>query len=152
MLILEALQLIFHSILQHSIRFLEVFTGPRINHVIHWPWPDGLASGSGSAYIGGHFLLHSSMRHSSAVEVIAMMASRAVILGSVLMGTPALAEDFQLPKEVTPALRAACETDVRRLCVGENPTVAKVKSCVYAKYYKLGRRCQVAIVAAGLSR
>jgi hypothetical protein len=39
----------------------------------------------------------------------------------------ASAQDFKLPPEVTPQLRAACETDVRRLCIGQNPTVAKVK-------------------------
>lgn len=82
-----------------------------------------------------------------------MMALRAVILGAVLSsGSVAVAEEFQIPKEVTPAMRAACETDVRRLCVGENPTVAKVKACVYAKFFKLGRRCQVELAAAGFSR
>lgn len=60
------------------------------------------------------------------------------------------AQDFKLPPEVTPALRAACETDVRRLCIGENPTVPKVKSCVRANFMRLGRRCQVQITLAGL--
>ena len=62
----------------------------------------------------------------------------------------AMAEDYQLPPEVTPALRAACETDVRRLCVGQNPTADKVKSCVAAKFGELGKRCQVQIALAGL--
>jgi len=61
-----------------------------------------------------------------------------------------VAESFKLPPQVTPRLRAACEGDVRRLCVGANPTVAKVKSCVIAKFFKLGKRCQVEIAAAGL--
>lgn len=60
------------------------------------------------------------------------------------------AEEYQLPPEVTPALRAACETDVRRLCIGENPTVSKVKSCVARKFLQLGRRCQMQITLAGL--
>lgn len=82
-----------------------------------------------------------------------MMALRAVIAGTVLSVSPlAFAEEFQLPPEVTPAMRAACETDVRRLCIGENPTVAKVKACVYAKFFKLGRRCQVELASAGFSR
>lgn len=82
-----------------------------------------------------------------------MMALRAVIVSAALSSSPlAFAEDFQLPKEVTPAMRAACETDVRRLCIGENPTVAKVKACVYAKFFKLGRRCQVELASAGFSR
>lgn len=55
-----------------------------------------------------------------------------------------------MPPEVTPALRAACERDVRRLCVGESPTVAKVKSCVRAKFTQLGGRCKVQIALAGL--
>ncbi|WP_144061282.1 hypothetical protein [Hyphomicrobium denitrificans] len=60
------------------------------------------------------------------------------------------AGEYQLPPEVTPALRAACESDVRRLCIGTNPTVAKVKVCVTAKFLQLGKRCQVQIVLAGL--
>jgi hypothetical protein len=60
------------------------------------------------------------------------------------------AEDFKLPPEVTPALRAACETDVRRLCIGESPTVSKVKSCVRSNFMRLGRRCQMQITLAGL--
>ena len=82
-----------------------------------------------------------------------MMAMRAVIVGTVLSASPlAFAEEFQLPPEVTPAMRAACENDVRRLCIGQNPTVAKVKACVYSKFFRLGRKCQVELAAAGLSR
>ena len=61
-------------------------------------------------------------------------------------------DNFKLPPEVTPQLRAACEQDVRRLCIGRNPTVAKVKSCVARKFMKLGRRCQFALASAGFSR
>jgi hypothetical protein len=64
----------------------------------------------------------------------------------------AFAEEFQLPPEVTPAMRAACESDVRRLCIGQNPTVAKVKACVYSKFFHLGRKCQVELASAGFSR
>ncbi len=78
-----------------------------------------------------------------------MKALRAAAL-LALVATPALAEDFKLPPEVTPKLRAACEGDVRRLCIGSNPTVAKVKSCVMSKFLKLGMRCQKEIVSAGL--
>lgn len=59
------------------------------------------------------------------------------------------AEEYQLPPEVTPALKAACETDVRRLCIGQNPSEDKVKSCVAAKFMQLGRRCQVQLALAG---
>ena len=61
----------------------------------------------------------------------------------------ACAEEYQLPAEVTPQLKAACETDVRRLCVGQNPTEDKVKSCVAAKFAQLGHRCQVQLALAG---
>lgn len=77
-----------------------------------------------------------------------MALSCAGILGS----TAATAEEFKLPPEVTPALRAACETDVRRLCIGANPTVEKVKRCVMFKYFQLGKRCQVELASIGFSR
>lgn len=58
-------------------------------------------------------------------------------------------DDFQMPPEVTPQLRAACESDVRRLCMGTNPTVDKVKVCVANKFLQLGRRCQMQLALAG---
>lgn len=73
-------------------------------------------------------------------------------LAGVAVASVAAAEDFKLPPEVTPQLRAACETDVRRLCIGQNPTVAKVKRCVFAKYFQLGKRCQVELASLGFSR
>jgi hypothetical protein len=64
----------------------------------------------------------------------------------------ALAEEPKLPPEVTPALRAACESDVRRIgCVDSTPTYSEVKSCVIARYAKLGQRCKVQLAAAGYS-
>ena len=60
-------------------------------------------------------------------------------------------EEFQMPPEVTPALRAACETDVRRSCFGDNPTLPKVKRCVEQKFSQLGTRCKFAIASAGLT-
>ena len=64
----------------------------------------------------------------------------------------AFAEEIQLPPEVTPALRAACESDVRRLgCVDSTPTYSEVKSCVVAKYIRLGQRCKVQLASAGYS-
>lgn len=70
----------------------------------------------------------------------------------MLVAPVAMAESFKLPKEVTPAMRAACESDVRRLCIGDKPTMAKVKSCVMSKYFELGKRCQVELASAGFSR
>lgn len=66
------------------------------------------------------------------------------------MAAPANADNFQLPPEVTPQIRAACESDVRRLCIGTNPTVAKVKVCVSAKFSQLGNRCKLQLAMAGL--
>lgn len=75
------------------------------------------------------------------------------LLISIVSISPIMAgEGFKLPPEVTPALRAACEADVRRLCIGENPTVESVKRCVEQKYTQLGSRCKVQLVAAGLGR
>jgi hypothetical protein len=67
-------------------------------------------------------------------------------------GFAAAGDNFKLPPEVTPQLRAACESDVRRLCIGSKPTVAKVKRCVARKFMKLGRRCQFALASAGFKR
>lgn len=66
------------------------------------------------------------------------------------MTSVAIAEDLQLPPEVTPALRRACEADVRRLCIGVSPTIAKVKVCVSSRFSELGKRCQIQIALAGL--
>lgn len=75
-----------------------------------------------------------------------------LVCAGLVAATAAGAEEFKLPPEVTPQLRAACETDVRRLCIGQNPTVAKVKRCVVAKYFQLGRKCQVELASLGLGR
>lgn len=68
-----------------------------------------------------------------------------------LGATRIVAESFQMPPGVTPALRAACENDVRRLCIGENPTVSKVKACVLRRFVELSNRCKMQIAAAGLA-
>jgi hypothetical protein len=71
---------------------------------------------------------------------------------AVSTSSVAFAEEIKLPPEVTPALRAACESDVRRIgCLGTTPTYAKVKSCVIAKYAQLGKRCKVELASAGYS-
>jgi hypothetical protein len=75
-----------------------------------------------------------------------------IACAGLFVSSIATAEDLQLPPEVTPALRAACETDVRRLCIGPQPTVAKVKRCVMMKYFQLGRKCQVELASLGLGR
>jgi len=80
------------------------------------------------------------------IRIIALCAASFVSTGA------GAEEQYQLPPEVTPALRAACESDVRRLCIGLNPTVAKVKSCVAVKFMQLGKRCQIQLAVAGFKR
>ncbi len=82
-----------------------------------------------------------------------MGAKRSLLAcAGMAVATVAVAEEFKMPPEVTPQLRAACESDVRRLCIGENPTVAKVKRCVVVKYFQLGRKCQVELASLGIGR
>jgi len=81
-----------------------------------------------------------------------MTLKKLTVLSVFAFSTPTVAGDeFQLPPEVTPALRAACETDVRRLCITPNATVESVRQCVMSKFLRLGRRCQVEIASAGLA-
>jgi hypothetical protein len=78
-----------------------------------------------------------------------MKRTRVVVLCAALSAGPvAAAEQLKLPPEVTPSMRAACESDVRRLCIGRAPTIAKVKRCVTAKFSQLGRRCQIELASA----
>jgi hypothetical protein len=60
------------------------------------------------------------------------------------------AHAFDLPKEVTPAIRAACERDVRRLCVRANSTLSSVKTCVVRKFDRLNFDCRFRLMQAGL--
>jgi len=69
----------------------------------------------------------------------------------MLAGSALAGEGFKLPPEVTPQLRAACESDVRRLCLSSNSTVDSVKNCVLSKFMRLGKRCQYEIAQAGLA-
>ncbi len=78
-----------------------------------------------------------------------LLASAGLACAGVFAAGVAVAEEFKLPPEVTPQLRAACETDVRRLCIGPNPTVSKVKRCVLVKYFQLGKKCQVELASLG---
>ena len=75
-----------------------------------------------------------------------------VVCAAVSASSLAFAGDVQLPPEVTPALRAACESDVRRIgCVDATPTYSEVKRCVIAKYGQLGERCKVQLASVGYS-
>ncbi|MGE0203203.1 MAG: hypothetical protein AB7E70_05715 [Hyphomicrobiaceae bacterium] len=57
---------------------------------------------------------------------------------------------MELPREVTPAIRAACETDVRRLCIQPGATIETVKACVRRNFRKLNPTCRLRLVRAGL--
>jgi len=84
---------------------------------------------------------------------LAMVFLRGIVpfaLAAVIVATTS-AQSFQLPPEVTPALRAACESDVRRLCITENATVSSVRSCVKRRFGELSARCKVQIAVAGLT-
>jgi hypothetical protein len=80
-----------------------------------------------------------------------VMAGR-VFLSAIMVTLPlaTMAEALELPKEVTPELRRACEKDVRRLCIRKGSTIATVKSCVIANFSKLNARCKMRLVRAGL--
>jgi hypothetical protein len=82
-----------------------------------------------------------------------MQTTRAlVVCAAVSAASMAFAGEVKLPPEVTPALRAACESDVRRIgCVDATPTYSEVKNCVIAKYAQLGKRCKVELASAGYS-
>ena len=80
-----------------------------------------------------------------------MMKRSATVVILCIAAGPTLAGDFKLPPEVTPAMRAACESDVRRLCIKEDSTVGTVRDCVLSKFMKLGKRCQLEIASAGFA-
>ena len=81
-----------------------------------------------------------------------MIDLRTLILAMALATTAAGAEeDFKFPPEVTPALRAACEADVRRLCVSAESTARSVRRCVLLRYRQFGEGCRREIAAAGLT-
>lgn len=81
-----------------------------------------------------------------------MIVRPMIVALAIAVAAPAIANDkLKLPPEVTPKLRAACESDVRRLCVDGDPTVAKVKSCVLSKFFELGKKCQYEIASAGFA-
>jgi hypothetical protein len=82
-----------------------------------------------------------------------MIGRTAFVAGLLLTLTaPVSAQsDIKIPPEVTPAMRAACEGDVRRLCITSESTVQSVKRCVLTNFMRLGRRCQMEIASAGLA-
>ena len=80
-----------------------------------------------------------------------MVRSVAVALFCLCASQVLAGDGYKLPPEVTPAMRAACEPDVRRLCIREGSTPDSVRDCVLSKFMKLGKRCQLEIASAGLA-
>jgi len=85
-------------------------------------------------------------------ECLGVVMARRVFFSALMMGLPfaTVADALELPKEVTPELRRACEKDVRRLCIRKNSTISSVKSCVIANFSRLNVRCKMRLVRAGL--
>lgn len=82
------------------------------------------------------------------------MKTRHIALLGLLAAVPpaGASEDLVLPPQITPAIRAACEQDVRRLCIDDSPTVEKVRRCVEQKFSQLRARCKLELTVAGLIR
>jgi hypothetical protein len=64
--------------------------------------------------------------------------------------SPGLASDIKLPKQITPQICVACESDVRRLCIRPNSTQFSVKICVLANIGRLNATCRKRLASAGL--
>jgi hypothetical protein len=68
-----------------------------------------------------------------------------------IVGSAASADEkFQLPPEITPAIRAACEQNVRQICVTPTSTQDSIVSCVRRNFISLNKRCRNELVSAGL--
>ena len=61
------------------------------------------------------------------------------------------AQALEVPKNIPPQIRSACEQDVRRLCVTPQATIKSVKACVREKFYQLNGLCKLRLVQAGFS-
>lgn len=57
---------------------------------------------------------------------------------------------FELPPQITPAIREACEADVRRFCIRSDSTPLSVKLCVLRKVERLNNDCRKQLAVAGL--
>jgi hypothetical protein len=86
-----------------------------------------------------------------------MKSTHAVLLGLWLAGSVATAvgsanadEKFKLPPQITPAIRAACEQNVRSLCVTPTSTQSSVVSCVRRNFINLNKNCRTELTSAGL--
>ena len=74
--------------------------------------------------------------------VVGMIAGAVASAGAV--------QALELPPEITPAIRQACEGDVRRLCVRPDSTMFSVRVCVLRKVASLNDTCRKRLADAGL--
>ena len=83
--------------------------------------------------------------------LIGLCVASALVSSAALVGSAARADDkFKLPPEITPAIRAACEQNVRSLCVTPTSTQSSVVSCVRRNFINLNKNCRHELVSAGL--
>ena len=84
-----------------------------------------------------------------------MTFTRVMLLGLCVSSSTALStaladEKFKLPPEITPAIRAACEQNVRSLCVTSVSTQSSIVSCVRRNFINLNKTCRNELTSAGL--
>jgi hypothetical protein len=80
-----------------------------------------------------------------------MTLTRVILLGVCVASSSAIADEkFKLPPEITPAIRAACEDNVRALCVTPTSTQSSIVSCVRRNFINLNRNCRNELTSAGL--
>jgi hypothetical protein len=80
-----------------------------------------------------------------------MNFARVILLGLCVTASAAVADEkFKLPPEITPAIRAACETNVRSLCVTPTSTQSSIVSCVRRNFINLNKNCRNELTSAGL--
>jgi hypothetical protein len=80
-----------------------------------------------------------------------MTFTRVFLLGLCVTGSSAIADEkFKLPPEITPAIRAACEQNVRLLCVTSASTQSSIVNCVRRNFVNLNKNCRNELTSAGL--
>lgn len=78
------------------------------------------------------------------------MLHRTIIFAALWASLALPAAAVEIPKEVTPEIRRACEGDVRRLCIRKDSTVSTVKRCVIRNFAKLNFSCKMKLARFGL--
>ena len=80
-----------------------------------------------------------------------MISPRILLLSLCCASSVAIADEkFKLPPEITPAIRAACEDNVRALCVTSASSQSSIVSCVRRNFTSLNRNCRNELTSAGL--